>query len=138
MRGVHVPRSDREIFRTRLEITPEDIDANGHVNNVVYLRWIQDVATAHWSARVSETERKPWSWVALRHEIDYRRALKLGDGVEVCTWVGDVEGARFARFVLIEGPSGPAAQSRTDWCLVDAATMKPARVPPALVQPFVL
>ena len=136
MRGAYEPRDDRDVFSLAFEIAPEDIDANGHVNNVVYVRWIQDAGVSHWNARFPESDRQRWSWVALRHEIDYRRALKLGDTVQGVTWVGDPDGARFPRFVRIEGPDGLAAQGRTDWCLVDAASMRPARIPPDMLAPF--
>jgi acyl-CoA thioester hydrolase len=133
VRGAFTPREDREVFTLELAIAPSDIDENGHVNNVVYVRWLQDVGTAHWNARFSEDERAAWSWVALRHEIDYRRALVLGDQARAVTWVGDPDGPRFARFVRIEGPGGLAAQGRTEWCLVDAASMKPQRIPTGMV-----
>lgn len=134
MRNAHEPRADREVFTLSLPILPEDIDDNGHVNNVVYVRWLQDAGTAHWNARFSEDERARWSWVALRHEVDYRRPLLPGDAVRARTWVGDAEGPRFARYVLIEGPNGLSAQGKTEWCLVDATTMKPARIPPGMVE----
>jgi acyl-CoA thioester hydrolase len=104
------------------------------VNNVVYVRWLQDAGTAHWNARFNEDERAKWSWVALRHEVDYRRPLLPGDDARARTWVGDADGPRFARFVLIEGPNGLSAQGKTEWCLVDSATMKPARIPPGMVE----
>lgn len=128
-KGAHEPRSDRELFELDLTIHPDDIDDNGHVNNVVYVRWLQDAGAAHWDARFTAEERAKWSWVALRAEIDYRRQLLLGDPVHIRTWVGDVEGARFPRYVLIEGPNGLAAQGKTEWALVDSATMRPARIP---------
>jgi acyl-CoA thioester hydrolase len=134
VRGAFSPREDREIFVMPLVIAAGDIDDNGHVNNVVYVRWLQDVGTAHWNARFTEGERTPWSWVALRHEIDYRRALRLGDEVRAVTWVGDAEGPRFPRFVRIEGPDGLCAQGKTEWCLVESATMKPIRIPPGMVE----
>jgi acyl-CoA thioester hydrolase len=134
MRHAHEPRADREVFTLSLPTTSEDIDENGHVNNVVYVRWLQDAGTAHWNARFSEDERAKWSWVALRHEVDYRRPLLPGDAASARTWVGDAEGPRFARFVLIEGPNGLSAQGKTEWCLVDSATMKPVRIPPGMVE----
>ena len=128
------PRPDREVFAWPLRIESADIDENGHVNNVVYVRWLQDVGTAHWGARFSDEERRPWSWVGLRHEIDYFRPLFPGDAVQALTWVGDAAGARFDRFVRIEGPQGLCAQGRTEWCLVKADTLKPARIPPGMVE----
>ncbi|MGZ8364625.1 MAG: acyl-CoA thioesterase [Caulobacteraceae bacterium] len=138
MKGAFEPPADRQVFAFPVSIAPEDIDENGHVNNVVYVRWLQDAGTAHWRHHVQDDGPPKWSWVALRHEIDYLRALKLGDPVIVRTWVGTPRGARFDRFVVVEGPQGPAAQGRTEWCLVDAATMRPARIPPGMVEPFIL
>jgi acyl-CoA thioester hydrolase len=130
------PPSDREIFVLPLAIAAEDIDDNRHVNNVVYVRWLQDVGTAHWNARFDEATRAKWSWVCLRHEVDYRRPLELGDAVTARTWVGVPQGPRFARYVLIEGPKGVAAQGLSEWVLVDSATMRPARIPAELLGPF--
>lgn len=130
------PPVDREVFTVPLAILPEDIDDNDHVNNVVYVRWLQDVGTAHWNARFDADTRARWSWVCLRHEVDYRRPLALGDTVTARTWVGVPQGPRFARYVLIEGPRGVAAQGLSEWVLVDAKTMRPARIPPDMLEPF--
>ena len=134
--AIFSPPQDREVFVVPLEIVPEDIDANNHVNNVVYVRWLQDVGTTHWMARFPEEVTSKWSWVCLRHEVDYKRPLNLGDEVRARTWVGTPQGPRFARYVLIEGPDGVAAQGMSDWVLVDAQTMKPARIPDWMVEPF--
>lgn len=128
------PPEGRQVFRLTFEPTPDDIDENGHVNNVVYVRWLQEVGTAHWLARFNADERAPWAWVALRHEIDYLRALMPGDAAHARTWVGDPEGAKFDRFVRIEGPNGLCAQGRTTWCLVRADTFRPTRIPPLMVE----
>uniref|UniRef100_UPI002FDA2478 acyl-CoA thioesterase n=1 Tax=Phenylobacterium sp. TaxID=1871053 RepID=UPI002FDA2478 len=115
-----------------------DIDANGHVNNVVYLAWAQMLAIAHWDAAATPEESERWAWVALRHEVDYRRALMPGETAQGRTWVSDVaEGPRFDRFVRIDGPDGVmCAQVRTVWCLIDRATGRPRRVPPDLLARF--
>ena len=131
------PPADRDVFLVDLDIRREDIDVNGHVNNVVYVRWLQDAGTAHWMARIGPKEQARWSWVAVRHEIDYRHPLKLGDGAQARTWVGEARGPRFDRFVLIERADGTVcAQGRTDWALVDAKTMKLARIGEEMVRPF--
>jgi acyl-CoA thioester hydrolase len=108
------------------------------VNNVVYLAWAQDLAIAHWSARASEGDQARWAWVALRHEVDYRRPLKLGEAVRGRTWVDEApEGPRFARFCRIDAADGGmCAQVRTVWCLVDPATGRPQRVPRHMVEMF--
>jgi hypothetical protein len=69
----------------------EDIDDNGHVNNVVYLRWAQDMAMAHWRSRVPADQLPRWGWVILRHEVDYRRPLLPGETAHARTWTDPPE-----------------------------------------------
>jgi acyl-CoA thioester hydrolase len=136
-RPILEPRADREVFTVPLEIVPAHIDANGHVNNVVYVGWLQDVGTAHWNARFDEETRARWSWVALRHEIDYLRALQPDATAVARTWVGDPQGPRFARYVRIEDGEGRlCAQGLSEWCLVDAKTMRPTRIPATMLPTF--
>lgn len=136
-RPVIEPRADREVFTVPLDVRPEHIDANGHVNNVVYVGWLQDAGTAHWNARFDEDTRERWSWVALRHEIDYLRALQPDATAVARTWVGDPQGPRFARYVRIEDGEGRlCAQGVSEWCLVDARTLRPARIPATMLPAF--
>ena len=132
------PREDREVFVVPLDVRSEHIDENNHVNNVVYVGWLQDVGTAHWNARFDEETRAKWSWVALRHEIDYLRAIAPGaTGVIARTWVGEPQGPRFNRYVRIEDAQGRlCAQGLSEWCLVDAQTLRPARIPAEMLGPF--
>ncbi|CAN5196928.1 thioesterase family protein [soil metagenome] len=136
-RTVIQPREDREVFTVPLTILPEHIDANGHVNNVVYVGWLQLAGEQHWSARFAEDERAKWSWVGLRHEIDYLRALQPDATAIARTWVGDPSGPRFTRYVRIEDGEGRVcAQGVSDWCLVDAATLRPQRIPASMLPTF--
>lgn len=131
------PRDDREVFTVPLTILPEHIDANGHVNNVVYVGWLQEVGTAHWNARFDEATRSKWSWVALRHEIDYLRGLQPDSTAVARTWVGDPQGPRFNRYVRIEDGEGRVcAQGVSEWCLVEAATLRPQRIPATMLPTF--
>lgn len=125
------PPAGRQVFERDYTAQPSDIDENGHVNNVVYLNWAQDLAIAHWRARAPAAEQTKWAWVVLRHEVDYRRALLAGETALARTWVAEgPDGPRYDRFVRIDGPDGAmCAQARTVWCLVDMATRRPARVP---------
>lgn len=113
-----------------ITITPEDIDDMNHVNNVVYLRWVQDAAAAHWDALASEELKRKYAWVVLRHEIDYKSAAKLGDPVKAETWVSSREGVRSVRHVkLSHAESGIIfAEAVTTWCLLDAVTKRPKRI----------
>jgi acyl-CoA thioester hydrolase len=131
-------RPDREVFAAPLDVRPEHIDENGHVNNVVYVGWLQQAGTAHWEARFSAEARAPWAWVALRHEIDYLRPIMPDAcGVTARTWVGEAHGARFDRFVRIEDAEGRlCAQGVSQWGLISAASGRPVRIPEALLTVF--
>jgi acyl-CoA thioester hydrolase len=131
------PPEGRQLFELPFRAEPAHVDANGHVNNVVYLAWAQDLAIAHWSAAATAEDQARWGWVVLRHEVDYRRPLKPGEVARGLTWVDDApDGPRFARFCRIDGPDGMCAQIRTVWCLVDPASGRPQRVPPHMVEMF--
>lgn len=122
------------------QITPTDadIDALGHVNNAVWVRWIQDVATAHWNATASPDHIARWVWVVARHEIDYTGNVGLGDTVTARTWISDPpKGARFDRNVeFTDGAGKVVVRSKTTWALIDRATGRIARVPYEVSAPF--
>jgi len=132
------PPADRDLFQQTFEPQPVHIDDNGHVNNVVYLAWAQELAIAHWRARAAAEDQARWGWVVLRHEVDYRRPLKLGEIALGRTWVGEApEGPRYDRLVRIDRPDGAmCAEVRTVWCLVDPQSGRPQRVPPRMVAMF--
>ena len=132
------PPEHRQVFTRTFEPKASDIDDNGHVNNVVYLAWAQDMAIAHWTSLAALEDQAAFAWVALRHEVDYRRALVLGETATARTWVAQqAEGPRFDRYVRIDGPDGAmSAQVRTVWVLIEKATGRPKRVPPEMVAMF--
>jgi acyl-CoA thioester hydrolase len=107
-----------------------DIDELGHVNNVTYLRWVQEAALAHWTAVAPTAEQARLFWIVLRHEIDYRQAAHLGDAILARTWVGTATRLRFERHTeIVRARDGCVlAQARTLWCPIDAGTRKPAFV----------
>src|ERR1051326_8800253 len=63
-------------FEMTVSVLPDDIDEQNHVNNTVYLRWVQEVATAHWRALASSQAQETIRWVVLRHEIDCNSAQR--------------------------------------------------------------
>jgi len=129
----------RPLFEVALTAGPEHIDELGHVNNAVWVQWIQQVAVAHWDSVSSPEHRDTYYWVVVRHEIDYLRPAVEGDRLTARTWVGDApKGARFDRFVEFTGPDGKiCVRSRTDWAIIDKALGRPIRVPPEVIAPFV-
>lgn len=125
-------------FERTLIITPADIDGLGHVNNVVYLRWAQDIATAHWEAAATREQQEQLAWVALRHEIDYKHPALLNDDVLASTWVGTADAVRFERFVEILRARDRKllAAVRTLWCPITRATGRVTRVDDAVRKVF--
>jgi acyl-CoA thioester hydrolase len=127
-----------EVFEIPIAVQPADIDRQNHVNNTVYVRWIQEVATAHWEARAPADARGAIGWVVLRHEIDYKIPACLGDELLLRTWVGKATRVTFERFVeirrLTAGLRSPTsvllASARTLWVPINPDTAKPTRVPP--------
>jgi acyl-CoA thioester hydrolase len=121
-----------EPFELPISIEPADIDEFGHVNNVTYLRWVQDVAVAHWKAASRLSDQATLRWVVLRHEIDYKQAAYLGDGITARTWVGTASRLRFERHteLLRASDRNLLATARTLWCPIDARTGKPTNVSP--------
>ena len=119
-----------EPFELTLAVEPADIDALGHVNNVVYLRWVQDIAIAHWRAVASAADQERFLWVVVRHEIDYKQAALLGDGILARTWVGSATRIKFERHTELLRASDRCllAKARTVWCPIDAVTGKPTSV----------
>jgi acyl-CoA thioester hydrolase len=125
-------------FEKRITAAPEDIDELGHVNNAAFVRWIQDMATAHWHAVAPSEHVDAYVWVVIRHEIDYLRAVGPGETVTGRTWVGEPpRGARFDRHVEFTGNDGRVrVRARTTWAIIDKATGRPLRVPPEVAAPF--
>lgn len=116
----------------------EAIDELGHVNNAVWVQWIQAVATAHWAARASADAQARYIWVVVRHEIDYHRPLLVGQSVTAHSWVADTaQGAKFDRHIAFVGDDGKRhVTSLTTWALVDRASGRPMRVPASMVATF--
>jgi acyl-CoA thioester hydrolase len=116
-------------FELSLQVQASDIDALGHVNNVVYLRWIQEISAAHWESLASALERNQWIWVVKRHEIDYHHAAREGDAVIAQTWVGETDGVKSVRHVrLFRKPDILLAEAKTTWVLVDPERLRPRRI----------
>jgi acyl-CoA thioester hydrolase len=114
----------------RIEVKESDIDMMGHVNNVVFLRWVQDAATAHWFAEAPPADQESLLWVVLRHEIDYKHPAMLEDEIVAQTWVGTASRRAFERHTeLLRGADGKLlARARTLWCPIDGETGRPTNV----------
>lgn len=127
-----IPEAPAQTFEINVAVQASDIDGQNHVNNTVYLRWVQEVATAHWEARAPADARDTIGWVVLRHEIDYKTPACLGDEVVLRTWVGKATRITFERFTEMRRARDHEllSHARTIWVPVNTATGKPTRVPP--------
>jgi acyl-CoA thioester hydrolase len=118
--------------------SPSHIDELGHVNNAVWVDWIQQIATSHWAAVAAPAHQAQFVWVVTRHEIDYRGNIRLGESVTAETFIpSGPTGARFDRRVDFRGPDGKLIVSaKTTWALIDKASGRLQRVRDDLAAPF--
>lgn len=125
-------------YEKRITAREEDIDELGHVNNAVWVSWIQDIATSQWYAVAAREHSEAYFWVVVRHEIDYLRSVGVGETVTGRTWVGEApKGARFDRFVEFVGEDGKTrVKAKTTWAIIEKATGRAIRVPPDVIAPF--
>ena len=117
-------------------VLAEDIDEQGHVNNVAYLRWIQDVAVAHWFHATTNEQQARFAWVVVRHEIDYKKQAFENEDITATTWVGEWSKVTCERFTEISRGNDLLVRGRTVWCMLDRITKRPARIEPALINSF--
>ncbi len=117
---------------------PEHIDELGHVNNAVWVQWVQDMATAHWNAVASPDHIAAFAWVVIRHELDYRGNIVAGETVTGETFIpGQPSGAKFDRRVDFRNSAGKVIVSaNTTWAMIDRESGRLARVRPEVAAPF--
>ena len=117
---------------------PGDIDAMGHVNNAVWVAWMEAIATAHWLAVAAPEHIAAYAWVVTRHEIDYRGNIRLGESVTAETFIDTgPSGSRFDRRVDFKTSDGKVIVSaRTTWAMIDIASGRLMRVPAEVSAPF--
>ncbi len=121
-----------------IRILPEDIDFMGHVNNARYLTWVQDAVLSHWRKLAPSDAVARHAWVALRHEITYRKPAFLADDIVARTVLQKVAGARAIYHTVIArlGEMGEEvlAEVSSMWCCLDVETRRPARIDRALAE----
>ncbi|MFK4872776.1 acyl-CoA thioesterase [Novosphingobium sp. ZW T3_23] len=125
-------------FTRTFTAQPNDIDIMGHVNNAVWVQWMEALATAHWEAAALPEHQEQYAWVVTRHEIDYRGNIREGESVTGETFIPEgPTGARFVRRVDFRNEAGKVLVSaRTTWAMVEIASQRLMRVPPEVAAPF--
>ena len=128
----------RPTFEMVLTALPEHIDELGHVNNAVWVQWMEQVAVAHWRSVADPSHQEAYFWVVVRHEIDYLRPAFEGERIRARTWAGEKpQGARYDRHMEFVGEDGKArVQALSWWAIIDKALGRPIRVPAEVVAPF--
>ncbi len=125
-------------FELPITIQSSDIDENGHVNNITYLKWVQDIAIAHWTKVATPDMQTQLLWVVSRHEIDYLKSAYLHSKLKAKTWVTDPQGAKSDRYVEIIDIDTNAiiTKIKTTWYLLDATSKRPKRIESDITQVF--
>ena len=126
----------KEVYIKELLVRSEHIDALGHVNNEVYLKWVMEIAGEHWFRRAPEYLQKTSYWVVRRHELDYLKPSFEGDVLEISTWVEEISGVQSIRCVKITRYGEPVFQARTNWIMFNSKTNKPSRISQELSDRF--
>lgn len=124
------------MFRHPIGIVPADIDHMGHVNNSVYLRWVQEAVVGYWEKVAPAEAVASHLWVALKHEITYRKPAFLDDIVVADVFAEGVQGARAFFSTVIKRGEEVVAEVKSCWCCLDSATQRPARLAKDVVRRF--
>lgn len=130
---------ERHRFHIGFQAQDFDIDELGHVNNAVWVIWIQEASMAHWLMAARPEDRDRFVAVVLRHEVDYRGNVREGDEISAVTWIsGTPRGARYVRRTEFHDSNGRAiVTALTHWAMVDRETGKLVRVRAEMAAPFV-
>ena len=118
----------KDFFEIEIKVSSEDIDTLQHVNNLVYVKWMDKIATKHWSYLTKDNPLPQYVWVVMRHEIDYLKQAGLGDVITVKTWVGETKGITSVRFMEFYKGAILLVKAKTIWAMLDSKTFKPARI----------
>ena len=116
------------MFAHPITVKADDIDFMGHVNNAKYLNWVQDAVLAHWNKLAPAEDVASKAWVALKHEITYRKPAFLEDDVIAQTALENYSGARAFYHTVIRRGEDVLAEVKSSWCCIDAKTFRPARI----------
>ena len=116
------------VFTLTIKVSLDDIDTLDHVNNLVYVKWMDDIATTHWNFLTKDNPLPQYVWVVMRHEIDYLKQAGLGDEITVKTWVGETRGITSVRFMEFYKNEDLLVKAKTTWVMLDAKTHKPTRI----------
>ena len=134
MPDLAAPKFASHVFQVAIDAA--DIDFMGHVNNASYLKWVQDAVVSHWQRFAPAEAVATHAWVALKHEITYRKPTFLDDEVFATVLLEKVQGARAFYETIIKRGEDVLAEVKSSWCCIDAETLRPARVAQGVIDRF--
>jgi acyl-CoA thioester hydrolase len=134
MSDLAAPKFASHIFQVAIDAA--DIDFMGHVNNASYLKWVQDAVVSHWQRFAPAEAVASHAWVALKHEITYRKPTFLDDEVIATVLLEKVQGARAFYETIIKRGEEVLAEVKSSWCCLDATTLRPARLAQGVIDKF--
>lgn len=128
-----------KVYTKTLQVTEADLDDLDHVNNVVYVQWIQDISKEHWQTVASEALKNEVIWVVSNHNITYKSAAKLHDVIEIKTFISDTKGPLSVRMVqmFLKESGVLLLEAKTKWCMLNTQTLKPTRISKDIEEIFV-
>lgn len=128
-----------EAYQKTLTVNEDDLDELNHVNNVRYVQWIQDIAKEHWNEFADKSLREGIIWVVKHHDISYKSPAKLGDRINIRTYIEKSKGAVSTRIVemLDFDTAKVLLRSSTEWCLLDANSLRPIRITEDIKRVFI-
>jgi len=127
-----------QIFEKLIIVSTEDLDELNHVNNVRYVKWVNDIAKAHWEQNTNVDIRENFFWVVISHFIEYKSSALLDDCIKLKTFILNTEGAKSTRVVEMYHAKTEKliVKSETIWCLMNSKTLRPSRITPELAALF--
>jgi len=127
---------DKVSFQHSFKVKLHDIDALNHVNNIVYLQWVQEIAYMHWDTLAPAAIKDIYVWMVLRHEIDYLNQAYVNDTITIYTWIDETQGVKSTRIVHIYCEDKLLTKSKSTFCLLDKQTLKPRRIDKDILELF--
>ena len=115
-------------YQFSFKVEKKDIDDLNHVNNVVYLQWVNNISEKHWNLLAPAEIKEKYIWVVLRHELDYLNQAFLGDEITMITWIGESSGVKSVRHVHVYKGAAVLLKAQSTWCLLDQKSLRPTRV----------
>ena len=130
------------IYSKTFIIPANAIDENGHVNNVAYVQWMQDIAVEHYESigGTNPMQLVGATWVVREHRIEYLLPAFAGEEIEIKTWVENIRRVRSLRKYefIRKSDSKTLVKGETDWVFVDVQTGMPRAIPDEVSKVFAI